>query len=125
MRHLLDFALFILHFHFFAVHRLEAANHSCLERRIQRVERGGRGLFEIQFAGERFDIGGGDVVRGDLQIEVRGLPADGAARSQADDSDLGLELALQSDRRARFVSEATSSKPYSLCMSSTSTEALL
>ena len=61
MRHALHLSLFVLHFHLFAVHRLEAREPLILERPKQRVQRGGRGLFQIQFTAQRFDIGCGNV----------------------------------------------------------------
>ncbi len=95
MWHLLHLAALVFHFHLFAVHRAKGIEPFMPEGRVQGVERGGRGFFEVELAGEGLDIGNSDLTRGDLQVEVRGLPADGGTGSQTDDTQPGLELALQ------------------------------
>ncbi len=95
VRDLLHAALVVLQLHFLAVHGLEGRKPVLAEAAVQGVEGGGRGLLEVQLAGQGFDIRGGDIAGGDLQVEVRLLAADGGARSQAHHADLRLEFGLQ------------------------------
>ena len=64
--------------HLFAVHRAEACEPFMFERRVQGVERGGRGLLEVQLLGQQFDIRRGNVRHADLQVEIRRGVADDA-----------------------------------------------
>ncbi len=97
MRHFLDLAgALVFHFDLFAVHGLEAAEPVLRPKgRDQRLQRGGRGLAQVQFARQQFHVSGQNVTRGDLQVEVRGRTADGRSRSQPDHAHLRSELGLQ------------------------------